>query len=172
MVLYGPFRRPRWLCGRREGFAQSADHPGRAVANVFVRERQDAKTSQRQFRVSLGVDLTLSTRGVRTVTRDFDDQTTREVGVDPGNNPGSVSVGLLEHRSADSGLADQPQQPALEPALATSVDQCIKKKAAAVQSASMFGDHTRTQSLFGNQSESNRGVDRVFGLCHGEFELR
>jgi hypothetical protein len=152
--------------------AQLADHPLGSVADVLVGEPHHTKAAQRQFCTSLGVDLQLATRGVCSVTRDFDDQPSREVSVNPGNDSRSVAVRLLQHWSPDSGFADYSQQPALEPALTTGVNQRIEKKAAAVEAAAVFVDHTRAQSLFGNQSESNRGVDRVLGLRNREFELR
>src|SRR4051794_23430669 len=61
-----------------QGFAQAGDHPVRPITNVFIREGDDTKASQRQLGAALLVNLSLPPRGVRAVTGHLDHDVARK----------------------------------------------------------------------------------------------
>ena len=134
-----------------ESVPQACNDPTRPIANVFVREREYLEAAQRQFGVALGVALPLTPAGMRTVSGELNYEIIREECVDSGYDTTVRPERLLQIGSRQSRIADDANEPPLQPALSATVDESIEQDSATIRASTVPIDHPRSQSLLGQE---------------------
>jgi hypothetical protein len=134
---------------------EASCHPGRAVLDVVVGERDDPLAAEGQFGASLLVGLDLLPCRVCAVTGDLDDEPARELGVDASDDACTSPVRLLCVRAAHTRLPADAQEPPFEATLAAGVDQRIEQQSAAVDATPVICDHPSPEALLTHQAEAH-----------------